>query len=79
MNELDAAKPIGHRVTIEGFDLPFWNIVGLLIKVSLAAIPAMLILAFMSAVILGVFGGIASGLTDIAAGTSNETVIDERP
>lgn len=34
-----------HKVTITEIDIPFWRIVGILIKWSIAAIPAVLIVS----------------------------------
>jgi hypothetical protein len=36
------------EVKVVGFDMPFWNMVGFMIKVVFAAIPALLILALIS-------------------------------
>ena len=49
-------------VKVENINMPFWALVGFLIKLSLASIPAMLILwaifALIALVLGGVFGGI---------------------
>jgi hypothetical protein len=47
------------RVVLSGIRIPFWELVGFLVKVSLAAIPAAIILAIIYAIVVGVFiGGI---------------------
>jgi hypothetical protein len=38
-------------VSIINFNMPFWALVGLMIKVSLASIPAMLIMGILGAVV----------------------------
>ena len=38
-------------VSLQNFNMPFWAMVGLLIKVSIAAIPAAIILAILSGVV----------------------------
>ncbi len=45
-------------VMVVNFNMPFWALVGFIIKVSLASIPAMIILAIVMAVIWGLIGGI---------------------
>jgi hypothetical protein len=37
-----------HRVKIVDVNMPFWNLVGLIIKIALAAIPAYIILGFIA-------------------------------
>ncbi|HEY1680236.1 MAG TPA: hypothetical protein VGF98_01150 [Candidatus Tumulicola sp.] len=53
------AVPVGAVILTE-IQIPFWNLVGLLVKVSLAAIPASIILfviyGVLWAVTLGLFG-----------------------
>ena len=56
----DGANP----VTIRDIDVPFWRIVSILIKWSIAAIPAMIIVAILYALILAVVGGITMGILD---------------
>ncbi len=53
-------RPI--TVSIVNFDMPFWSIVKLLIKISIAAIPAMFIIAMISLVLWAIFGGILVAL-----------------
>lgn len=45
-------------VRIENINMPFWSLVGFLIKLSLASIPAMLILWVIFAIIALVLGGV---------------------
>ncbi len=57
------------HVKIENINMPFWALVGFMIKVTLASIPAMLILwvifAIIALVLGGVFGGIFGAFSDI--------------
>ena len=51
------------RVKIEDVDMPFWAIVGLMVKVAIASIPALIILMIIFgmflAALLGFFAGIS--------------------
>jgi hypothetical protein len=49
-------------VTIRDIDVPFWRIVTILIKWSIAAIPAAIIVAIIYAVIFALLGGIVAGI-----------------
>lgn len=51
-----------HGISIRNINMPFWSMVGLMIKAAFAAIPAMIILSFMFAVITAVFGGAIAAL-----------------
>jgi len=53
-------------VTIRDIDVPFWRIVTILIKWSIAAIPAAIIVAIFYAVILGILGGLLAGILELA-------------
>jgi len=53
-------------VTIRDIDVPFWRIVTILIKWSVAAIPAAIIVAILYAVILGILGGLLAGIMELA-------------
>ena len=46
------------EVVVTDVKMPFWSMVVLMIKWSLAAIPAIIILAIIWAIVIGVFGGI---------------------
>ena len=50
------------EVTVKGIDMPFWNMVGFMVKWTLAAIPAMIIISVIYFIIAAVVGG---GLTGI--------------
>lgn len=52
---------IGH-VKIEDINMPFLAMIGLLVKVSLASIPALLILALIYGILTIIFGGLLGGL-----------------
>jgi hypothetical protein len=47
-------------VTIRDIDVPFWRIVMILVKWSIASIPAMIILVLLLAVVTAVVGGALS-------------------
>jgi len=53
-------------VTIRDIDIPFWRIVTILIKWSVAAIPAAIIAAILYAVILGILGGLLAGVMELS-------------
>jgi hypothetical protein len=52
----------GVGVHVENINMPFWAIVGFLIKVSIAAIPAAILISILGAVIWLFLGGIVFGL-----------------
>ncbi|HEU4475677.1 MAG TPA: hypothetical protein VFR71_03155 [Methyloceanibacter sp.] len=56
----DGANP----VTIREIDVPFWRIVTILIKCSIAAIPAAIIVTIIYGLILALVGGITVGILD---------------
>lgn len=45
------------RVNIKDFDMPFWSMVGLMVKWSIAAIPAFIILVIVFVVIMAILSG----------------------
>ena len=47
-----------HRIAVVDIDIPFWRMVAIIIKWSLAAIPAMIIISIIFGIIGAVFGGI---------------------
>jgi ABC-type sugar transport system permease subunit len=47
-------------VTIRDIDVPFWRIVMILVKWSIASIPAMIILILLLAVLTTIVGGVLS-------------------
>jgi hypothetical protein len=49
-------------VTIRDIDVPFFRMVMILIKWSIAAIPAMIIVAILYALIFALLGGIIAGI-----------------
>jgi hypothetical protein len=51
-------------VTIRDIDVPFWRIVTILIKWSIAAIPAAIIVTIVYALIFALLGGITVGILD---------------
>ncbi|HSD93621.1 MAG TPA: hypothetical protein VLB11_11425 [Methyloceanibacter sp.] len=56
----DGSNPI----TIRDIDVPFWRIVTILIKWSIAAIPAAIIVTILYALIFALLGGIVVGILD---------------
>jgi hypothetical protein len=62
-------------VTIRDIDVPFWRIVTILVKWSIASIPAMivlmLLLALAGAVVAGVLGLIGLQIPDVPTPTSD--------
>ena len=52
-------------VTIRNIDVPFWRIVMILIKWSIAAIPAAIIVGIIYVVIFAVLGGITLGVLEM--------------
>jgi uncharacterized membrane protein YdjX (TVP38/TMEM64 family) len=46
------------RVAVVDVQIPFWSMVGLLVKMALAAIPAIIILTVLAAVLFGLVSGI---------------------
>jgi hypothetical protein len=47
-----------HRVAIADMDIPFWRMVAIMIKWSLAAIPAVIVISIIFSIIGAVFGGV---------------------
>lgn len=45
-------------VIIKDIQMPFWSMVTFMVKWALAAIPAIIIIGFIIAVLMGLFGGI---------------------
>jgi hypothetical protein len=54
-------EPLQNVIVVD-FNIPFWSLVGLMIKVSLAAIPAMIVLTIIYAIVgsflIGMLGGL---------------------
>jgi hypothetical protein len=59
----DADEP--RPVLIVDFNMPFLSIVGFMVKVAIASIPAMIILMIISGVLWAIFGGVLATLTSI--------------
>jgi hypothetical protein len=49
-----------HRIAIADLDIPFWRMVAILIKWSLAAIPAVIVISIIFAIIGAIVGIIAT-------------------
>jgi len=52
-------------ITIRDIDVPFWRIVMIIIKWSIAAIPAAIIIAILYALILAILGGAIMGIFEV--------------
>jgi hypothetical protein len=66
----DSAEPI----TIRNIDIPFWRIVAILIKWSIAAIPAMIVIAVLYTLIFGILGGVGVVLVEVLGFDVSEMV-----
>jgi len=66
-NQPAAGNATGH-LKIENFNMPFWSLVGFLIKLSLASIPAMVVM-FIILTIIGVILFFVLSALGIAAGS----------
>ena len=66
----DSAEPI----TIRNIDIPFWRIVAILIKWSIAAIPAMIVIAVLFTLIFGILGGVGVVLVEVLGFDVSEMV-----
>jgi hypothetical protein len=58
-----------NSVTVRDIDIPFWRIVTILIKWSIAAIPAAIIAAIIYGLLVALLGGIAMGALEWIGGT----------
>lgn len=59
---MSEVTPRAQPVVITDFEMPFWSLVIFLVKLAVAAIPAIVILAVMGAILTAVLGGIFGGL-----------------
>jgi len=50
------------RVVVSGVDIPFGDLVTLILKVMLASIPAYIIMLILFSILFGIFGGMLMGL-----------------
>ncbi len=55
----------GNIVTIRDIDVPFWRIVLILIKWSIAAIPAMIVIGIIYSALFALLGGLFVGLMGV--------------
>lgn len=67
VEQKNAANAIIH-VKVENLNMPFWALVGFLVKVSIASIPAAIIFASMVFLFMALFGGILGIIGLSAAG-----------
>lgn len=62
-------RPAGDgRVVITGVQMPFGDMVMLIVKIVLASIPAYIILFIIFAVLAGIFGGLFAGIMGVGRG-----------
>jgi hypothetical protein len=66
-------------VTIRDIDVPFWRIVMILVKWSIASIPAMIILMLLVALLGAVVGGVLSLIGLQIPGVPTPPAIDMPP
>lgn len=52
-----------NRVIITDISMPFWSMVVFMVKASIAAIPAFIILSVIGAIVFALLGAIFGGLT----------------
>jgi hypothetical protein len=52
-------------IVIRDIDVPFWRIVTILIKWSIAAIPAAIVIAILYTLIFALVGGLAMGVMEL--------------
>ena len=52
----------GNEVTVVDIKMPFWSMVVFMVKWSIAAIPALLILVVLGMILAGFLGGLTAGL-----------------
>lgn len=50
------------NVSVVDIKMPFWSMVVFLVKLAIASIPAVIILAILAAILSAIFGGIFMGL-----------------
>jgi hypothetical protein len=60
-------QPRSTRVVISDFDMPFWSLVGFMIKVAIASIPAAIIVSIISFIIVFV-GSVVLAACGVAVG-----------
>lgn len=59
MDAVQTTQPAPNRVTVTDIDMPFGSMIVFMVKWALAAIPALLILGVMAALIGGLLGAFA--------------------
>jgi hypothetical protein len=58
------------EVVVADIDMPFGSMVKFMVKLSLASIPAFIILVVIFSVIFAIFGGVLAGISQVLAGIS---------
>jgi len=65
----DQSPVVPQRVTLANIDIPFWRIVAIILKWSIASIPAIIVYFIILAVVGTIFGGIFSAIFGHMGGT----------
>jgi hypothetical protein len=65
----DQSPVVPQRVTLTDIDIPFWRIVAIILKWSIASIPAIIIYFIILAAFSAVFGGIFMAIFGHMGGT----------
>lgn len=55
----DDPKPVAQRVVVTDFDMPFSSMVGFMVKWAMAAIPALIVLGTLSAIVIALLAGLS--------------------
>jgi hypothetical protein len=64
----DGSDPASNHITIRDIDVPFLRIVTILVKWSLAAIPAIIIAAILYALLFALIAGIVGNIVSLING-----------
>lgn len=64
-SESASFQPTDHRVILTGIDMPFWSMVGQIVKIGIAAIPAIFIVSIIWVVMVGTVAEIVSFVSDL--------------
>jgi hypothetical protein len=56
---------VNNRVTVVDIQMPFWSMVGFMVKAAIASIPAVIILSVLFAVITAIFTALFGGMSTL--------------
>jgi len=59
----DQSSALPYRIVLADIDIPFWRMVTIILKWSLASIPAVIILMIILSVVGAMFGGLFAAIT----------------